>query len=116
MKNLLLLKIMPGVYQTRVPGARVTLLLEGTISLIDTGNRGSLPFITHAMRKLGRSVKELELVILTHYHPDHVGSVGEVLGAAAKATAYAGAADIPQIKSTRPIKAVGTTTKCSACA
>jgi len=30
-----------------------------------------------------------------------------VLGAAAKATAYAGAADIPQIKSPRPVKAVG---------
>jgi glyoxylase-like metal-dependent hydrolase (beta-lactamase superfamily II) len=32
-------------------------------------------------------------VILTHYHPDHIGSVGEVLAAAAKATTYAGAAD-----------------------
>ena len=29
------------------------------------------------------------------------------MGAAAKATAYAGAADMPQIKSPRPIKAVG---------
>jgi glyoxylase-like metal-dependent hydrolase (beta-lactamase superfamily II) len=46
-------------------------------------------------------------VILTHYHPDHIGSVGEVLAAAARATAYAGAADIPQIKSPRPLKAVG---------
>ena len=45
-------------------------------------------------------------VILTHYHPDHIGGVGEVLAAAPKATAYAGAADIPQIKSPRPIKAV----------
>ncbi len=87
MNNLLLLEIMPGVYQTRVPGARVTLLLEGTLSLIDTGNRGSLPFITHAMRKLGRSVKELELVILTHYHPDHAGGLAEVVKASSPVVA-----------------------------
>jgi glyoxylase-like metal-dependent hydrolase (beta-lactamase superfamily II) len=46
-------------------------------------------------------------VILTHYHGDHIGSVAEVLAATPKATAYAGAADIPQIKSPRPLKAVG---------
>ncbi|MGZ8424768.1 MAG: MBL fold metallo-hydrolase [Candidatus Binatia bacterium] len=45
-------------------------------------------------------------VILTHYHPDHIGSVGEVPGLAVKATPYAGAADIAQIKSPRPPKAV----------
>ena len=56
---------------------------------------------------LGLSWDAVNHVILTHYHPDHIGSVGEVLTAAAKATAYAGAADIPQIKSPRPIKAVG---------
>jgi glyoxylase-like metal-dependent hydrolase (beta-lactamase superfamily II) len=46
-------------------------------------------------------------VLLTHYHPDHIGSVGEVLTAAAKATAYAGAADVPQINSPRPLRSVG---------
>jgi glyoxylase-like metal-dependent hydrolase (beta-lactamase superfamily II) len=45
-------------------------------------------------------------VILTHHHSDHVGSTGEVLEAAPKAVVYAGAADIPQIKSPRPLKAV----------
>ncbi|MEE8291637.1 MAG: MBL fold metallo-hydrolase, partial [Candidatus Tectomicrobia bacterium] len=45
-------------------------------------------------------------VILTHYHGDHLGSMGEVLTAAPKSMVYAGAADIPKIPSPRPIKAV----------
>ena len=58
------------------------------------------------VRTAGLGWDAVQHVILTHYHPDHIGSVGEVLGAAAKATAYAGAADIAQIKSPRPPKAV----------
>lgn len=79
MKNWLLLEVMPGVYQIRALGAWVTLSLDGTLSLIDTGYRGSLPFIAHVLHRLGRSVEELELVVLTHYHPDHAGGLAEVV-------------------------------------
>jgi glyoxylase-like metal-dependent hydrolase (beta-lactamase superfamily II) len=36
-------------------------------------------------------------VILTHKHPDHVGSLGAVVALAPDAAAYAGAEDIPDI-------------------
>ena len=75
-------------------------------AVVDTGTAGNGSKIADVVRTAGLSWDAVHHVILTHYHPDHVGSVGEVLGAAAKATAYAGAADIPQIKSPRPIKAV----------
>jgi len=76
-------------------------------TVVDTGTAGNGSKIADVVRTAGLSWDAVHHVILTHYHPDHIGSVGEVLGAAAKATAYAGAADIPQIKSPRPIKTVG---------
>ncbi|HWO40466.1 MAG TPA: MBL fold metallo-hydrolase [Candidatus Eisenbacteria bacterium] len=75
-------------------------------AVVDTGTAGNGPKIADVVRSGGLGWDSVHHVILTHYHPDHIGSVGEVLGAAQKATAYAGAADIPQIKSPRPIKAV----------
>jgi glyoxylase-like metal-dependent hydrolase (beta-lactamase superfamily II) len=76
-------------------------------AVVDTGTAGNGPKIADVVRTAGVGWDAVQHVILTHHHPDHIGSVAEVLGAAAKATAYAGAADIPQIKSPRPIKAVG---------
>jgi glyoxylase-like metal-dependent hydrolase (beta-lactamase superfamily II) len=75
-------------------------------AVVDTGTAGNGSKIADVVRTAGVGWDAVHHVILTHYHPDHIGSVGEVLGATAKATAYAGAADIPQIKSPRPIKAV----------
>jgi glyoxylase-like metal-dependent hydrolase (beta-lactamase superfamily II) len=75
-------------------------------AVVDTGTPNNAPKIADIVRTAGLGWDAVHHVILTHYHPDHVGSVGEVLAAAAKATAYAGAADIPQIKSPRPLKAV----------
>ena len=76
-------------------------------AVVDTGTPNNASKIADVVRTAGLGWDSVHHVILTHYHPDHIGSVGEVLGAAPKATAYAGAADIPQIKSPRPIKAVG---------
>ena len=76
-------------------------------AVVDTGTPNNASKIADVVRTAGLGWDAVHHVILTHYHPDHIGSVGEVLGAAPKATAYAGAADIPQIKSPRPIKAVG---------
>jgi glyoxylase-like metal-dependent hydrolase (beta-lactamase superfamily II) len=76
-------------------------------AVVDTGTANNASKIADVVRTAGLGWDAVHHVILTHYHPDHIGSVGEVLAAAPKATAYAGAADIPQIKSARPIKAVG---------
>jgi glyoxylase-like metal-dependent hydrolase (beta-lactamase superfamily II) len=76
-------------------------------AVVDTGTPNNASKIADIVRTAGLGWDAVHHVILTHYHPDHIGSVGEVLAAAAKATAYAGAADIPQIEPPRPIKAVG---------
>jgi glyoxylase-like metal-dependent hydrolase (beta-lactamase superfamily II) len=75
-------------------------------AVVDTGTPNNATKIADVVRTAGLGWDAVHHVILTHYHSDHIGSVGEVLAAAAKATAYAGAADIPQIKSPRPLKAI----------
>jgi glyoxylase-like metal-dependent hydrolase (beta-lactamase superfamily II) len=75
-------------------------------AVVDTGTAGNGAKIGEVVRSAGVGWDAIHHVILTHHHPDHQGSIGEVLSSAAKATAYAGAADIPQIKSPRPLKAV----------
>jgi len=76
-------------------------------AVVDTGTPNNAAKIADVIRTAGLGWDAIHHVMLTHYHPDHIGSVGEVLASAVKATAYAGTADIPQIKSPRPIKAVG---------
>src|SRR5919106_543558 len=65
-------------------------------AVVDTGTPNNASKVTDVVRTAGLRWDAVHHVILTHYHPDHIGSVGEVLAAAAKATAYAGAADMAQ--------------------
>lgn len=46
-----------------------------TITLIDTGVKGSDAVIFDYIKKNGRDPQEIATVILTHSHPDHLGSV-----------------------------------------
>jgi glyoxylase-like metal-dependent hydrolase (beta-lactamase superfamily II) len=76
------------------------------VAIVDTGVANSADKINAVMKSASRDWPDVQHVILTHYHPDHVGSMNEVMAASAKATAYAGAEDIPQIKTSVPIRAV----------
>lgn len=95
---------------TRVPTEFVNsyVLVRGKeVAIVDTGLPGNGRKFSQAIETAGLGWDAVGHVILTHYHRDHVGSMGEVLTAAPKATVYAGAADISQIESPRPIEAVG---------
>jgi glyoxylase-like metal-dependent hydrolase (beta-lactamase superfamily II) len=59
------------------------------------------------IRSFGLGWGAVRHVILTHYHFDHVGSLGEILDQAADATVYAGAPDIERISVPRDISPVG---------
>ena len=76
------------------------------IAIVDTGLPGSAAKFTDVIQSAGHGWDAVNHVILTHHHPDHVGSTGEVLEAAGKATIYAGAEDIPEITSPQQIQAV----------
>lgn len=83
------------------------LVKENQAVVVDTGVEGSEADIEQALTALGLGWYAVDHVILTHDHPDHIGSAPAVLEAAPDAQAYAGEADIVSISSPRPIMPVG---------
>jgi glyoxylase-like metal-dependent hydrolase (beta-lactamase superfamily II) len=79
----------------------------GEAALVDTGVEGSAAAIEAALGEAGLAWDSVGHVILTHKHPDHVGSVDEVMNQVPGATLYAGAPDIPQINSAIAPQPVG---------
>lgn len=75
-------------------------------ALVDTGLAGTGPQIGEALGLLGANFDDLDHVILTHLHGDHVGGLPEVLDASPGAVAYAGEADVAGIQSPRAITGV----------
>ena len=47
--------------------------------LVDTDYAGTLPAFYKAIKKRGITVKEIAYVLATHYHPDHMGLIGELM-------------------------------------
>jgi glyoxylase-like metal-dependent hydrolase (beta-lactamase superfamily II) len=73
------MEIAPGVHQVRMLGADVFLLAEERLTLIDAGMVGSRLTLERYLRRIGRSLDELERIICTHGHPDHIGGVSELV-------------------------------------
>ena len=82
------------------------LVRGGEAALIDTGTSGSASQVESTLGGLGLGWGDLSTVLLTHHHGDHTGSLPDIMEAAPDAVAYAGAEDIPNITSPRPITAV----------
>jgi glyoxylase-like metal-dependent hydrolase (beta-lactamase superfamily II) len=72
-------EVAAGVFQFPVLGAQAWLLLDEPVTLVDTGTRGGGPAIWRALERLGRRREDLATVVLTHYHPDHLGALPELL-------------------------------------
>lgn len=51
---------------------------DDSVTLIDTGEAGSAPAIADALGQLGLAPADLDRLVLTHFHDDHVGSAAEV--------------------------------------
>ena len=59
----------------RVPRFVYVYLIEGArLVLIDTGVAGAEAIIEARIRELGRTMSDLEVILLTHAHPDHIGA------------------------------------------
>src|SRR5512137_1821909 len=54
------------------------LIYGETITLIDTGVAGGEVQIFDTIRSSGRSPSEIALIVLTHSHPDHIGSASAI--------------------------------------
>lgn len=67
--------VAPQVLQLPVPGSSVFLLLDRRVTIVDAGPVGSAGRVLRALRLLGRAADEVEQIVITHYHPDHVGGL-----------------------------------------
>lgn len=47
--------------------------------LVDTDYAGTLPAFYRTIKQNGITVKDIGYVLATHYHPDHMGLVGELM-------------------------------------
>lgn len=94
--------------QVSLGGVSAYVLVRGNeAAVVDTGNPGSVEQIGNALGTLGVNYDDVRHVVLTHHHPDHIGSLPEVLDRAGSADAYAGGADIPNIVAPVDVRAVG---------
>jgi hydroxyacylglutathione hydrolase len=56
----------------------VLLVIGKKITLIDTGVKSSAQKIFTYISNCGRNYKEIDSIILSHAHPDHIGSAAEI--------------------------------------
>jgi hydroxyacylglutathione hydrolase len=71
------IELAPGVYQFHgeKPGSHVYLIEGDTKNvLIDTGVAGKFPGLKRRFTELGMRVRDINLIILTHEHYDHIGA------------------------------------------
>jgi glyoxylase-like metal-dependent hydrolase (beta-lactamase superfamily II) len=75
-------------------------------AIVDTGVSGSAAAIETALGEVGLGWEAVGHVVLTHHHPDHVGSLSAVMDAAGQAVGYIGRGDIDNVDSPRELSAV----------
>jgi len=73
------MEIAPHVHSVQLLGANAFLIAEERLTLIDAGLAGSRPLLLRHLHQIGRSVDEIDRIVCTHGHPDHVGGVRELL-------------------------------------
>lgn len=75
------LQVVPGVHAIDAVGAKVLLFEEERLTLVDAGGPGSAGRVLGYVVALGRQPTDVERIILTHAHVDHIGSLAELVAA-----------------------------------
>lgn len=86
----------PDVFQLSLGSVNVFVLRtpQGLV-LIDTGTPGSENRIWQGIAEIGGKISDLIAIVLTHAHPDHIGSAAALKRMAPNAKVYMSAVDAP---------------------
>jgi glyoxylase-like metal-dependent hydrolase (beta-lactamase superfamily II) len=76
-------------------------------AVVDTGVGGSANAIGEVLDRAGPGWGGVRHVVLTHKHPDHAGSISDVLDEASNATGYIGQADLSDVDAQLSVLADG---------
>jgi glyoxylase-like metal-dependent hydrolase (beta-lactamase superfamily II) len=72
------MELLPNVHAVKLLGCTAYLITEERLTLIDAGLPGSRRPLERYLRRIGRRIEELERIICTHGHLDHIGGVREL--------------------------------------
>lgn len=84
--------------------AAYVLVRGGQAAVVDTGVAGSADAVGKVLESAGPGWSGVRHVVLTHKHPDHAGSVGDVMDRAERAVGYVGAADLSEVDAPRRLR------------
>ena len=73
-----IVQVVPGFYQMTFHASNVFVIVEESMTLIDTGFPATVPRIVEFVKSLHRKPADIKLIVLTHCHPDHAGGVREL--------------------------------------
>jgi glyoxylase-like metal-dependent hydrolase (beta-lactamase superfamily II) len=93
--------IAPHVYRLNTPGCRVFALVDGGVTLIDCGIHRNARLLLRQLARLGKHPHDVERVLLTHYHVDHIAGAPAML-AATGAELMIHEAEAPLVSSPEP--------------
>jgi glyoxylase-like metal-dependent hydrolase (beta-lactamase superfamily II) len=97
------MEIVPGVHQVEGIHGNCYLVARDGLVLIDTGMPGNGGKITSYVRgTLGKEPSAIHTIILTHFHIDHIGNVGE-LRKVTKAKVAIHERDAPYLSGEKPM-------------
>jgi glyoxylase-like metal-dependent hydrolase (beta-lactamase superfamily II) len=92
-------------------GANVYLLTgDGGLTIVDSGMAGDVERIAAQLRQVGYTMAQLETLVLTHAHGDHVGGAAEVARRSG-AEVVAHKDEVPYIEQSSPLPASSVLTR-----
>jgi glyoxylase-like metal-dependent hydrolase (beta-lactamase superfamily II) len=76
---------------------------DGRVTIVDAGCPAYRPQLEGALREIGRTIDDVEAVVLTHAHIDHVG-FAQALQDERGTPVYAHEGEVPQATTGKPLK------------
>jgi glyoxylase-like metal-dependent hydrolase (beta-lactamase superfamily II) len=101
---ILMVELVPGVHLVDSPvGCNTYLIIgDGGVTLVDTGLKGNEKRIYRCMQKLGYKPRDIERIIITHAHLDHINCLHR-LKEDSGAQVMVSEADSPIVEGKKPI-------------